>query len=213
MFDRGFRRVSLIQHLRGLSLERYIVRLMAKVHVRSPQYAGLLSNHPLKRGEVVDLGRCSLRADGAVTVRVVGVWRDGENDPWWLATDLTEELAEIASLYDRRTSVEEQFRDGKSARHGAQMKWTHFRRPESVDRLWLLWALSAPVWTAAGLLAFAEDETVLLFSRSKGPRRSLIAIGMHATEKIRLVLHLTWRHLLLYLPQPFLRLSIAGGER
>jgi len=148
-----------------------------------------------------------------VTVRVVGVWQYGEDEPWWLATDLEEDVREVVSLYDRRTSVENQFRDGKGARFGAGMRWTHFRRPESLDRLWLLWALSAPAWTVAGLMAFAEDPTALLFSRSKGPRRSLISIGRCCAHHVDEALRLPWRLLLLWLPQPVLRNIAPEGRK
>lgn len=214
LFDRGFRRASLIRHLQVLEHERFIIRLMAKVRVQSSRWAGLLRNYPLRPGRMVDLGPCRLRADGAVTTRIIGVWQRGEDEPWWLATGLTESARQVVSLYDRRTSVEHQFRDGKGARYGAQMKWTHFQRPESLDRLWLLWALSSPVWTVAGLLAFDEDHTVLLFSRAKGPRRSLLSIGTQSPQHVEKALRLSWRLLLLLLPQAVLRdVAPGGGKR
>lgn len=87
LFDRGFRRASLIKLL--LKLEHlFIIRLMANVKVAGATYTGLLSAYPLKPGHTVDLGVCRLRSDGLVLVRVIGVWRRGEDEPWWLATSL-----------------------------------------------------------------------------------------------------------------------------
>jgi hypothetical protein len=188
--------------------------LISKVRIRTDRWTGLLRDYPLRRGQAIDLGPCRLRADGAATVRVVGIWQWGEAEPWWLATGLDEPPAKVVSLYDRRTSIENQFRDGKGCRYGAQMKWTHFQHPESVDRLWLLWALSSPAWTAAGMLAFAQDRTVILFSRRNGPRRSLISIGMDDPILVAKTLRFSWRTLLLLLPEPVEReLADGGGKR
>lgn len=163
---------------------------------------------------MIDLGLCQLRADRAVTVRIIGIWQYDRDEPWWLATGLPGSAREVVSLYDRRTSIEHQFRDGKGTRYGAQMRWTHFQRPESLDRLWLLWALSSPAWTVSGLLAFAEDRTVVLFSRKKGPRLSLLSVGMQHPKLTERALRLPWRLLLLLLPQPFLReIPPKGGKR
>ena len=186
---------------------------MAKVRVRSSDWAGLLRDYPLREDQMVDLGLCRLRADGAVTVRIVGVWQYHEDQPWWLATGLTEPARQVVMLYDRRTSVEQQFRDGKGCRYGAQMRWTHFQRPESLDRLWLLWALSCPAWTAAGLLAYGKDPTVLRVSRSKGPRHSLIAVGMRHPELSEQTLRFSRKLLLLLLPGPLLRNIVPAGRQ
>jgi len=51
--------------------------------------------HP---GQAVDL-----RQDKAV--RVLGVWAPGQEEPWWLATDLPDPLADLVALYDRRMGL------------------------------------------------------------------------------------------------------------
>lgn len=213
LFDRGFRRVSLISYLREIGHELFIIRLMGKVLIQGGNYVGLLGAYPIKMGEVVDLGPCLVRSDKAVRVRVVGAWREGEKEPWWLATDMGSSAKKIVRVYDRRTSVEEQFRDGKGARYGAQMKWTHFARPESVDRLWLLWGLSVIVWTVAGVLACAGDSTLQLMSKSKGARRSLVSVGMQALEQIEFALCLDWRQFASLLPDAVFRNPLRGGKR
>jgi hypothetical protein len=98
-------------------------------------------------------------------------------------------------------------------RYGEQMTSTHYQRPESVDRLWLLWALGSPAWTVAGLLAFGQDHTVILFSRRKGPRRSLISIGMQEPSLVEQALRASWRTLLLLLPRPIERDLVNGGGK
>ena len=62
--------------------------------------------------------------------------------------------------------------------------------------------------------AFGEDRTVLLFSRAKGPRRSLLSVGAQSPRHIVKALRLSWRLLLLLLPQPVLRdVAPGGGKR
>jgi hypothetical protein len=59
IFDRGFRRIRLIRELGWLS-QPVIIRLAAKVQGVSQPYTGLLSAHPLRPGQRVDLGLCAL---------------------------------------------------------------------------------------------------------------------------------------------------------
>jgi hypothetical protein len=148
-----------------------------------------------------------------VTVRVIGVWKKNEDEPWWLATAMEETLAKLVSLYDRRTSIEEQFRDSKGARYGAQMKWTHFKRPEALDRLWLLSALSLVAWTVTGILACQADKTLRLMSRSKGARRSFVSIGVASRHRLETVLLLPWSDFAKLIPRAVFRSLISGEKK
>lgn len=87
VFDRGFRRASLIKLLNQHGFT-FIIRLASKVKVAGDGYVGLLRNYPLRPGMLVDLGVCRFRSDGVVNVRIVGVWTKGQAEPWWLATSL-----------------------------------------------------------------------------------------------------------------------------
>lgn len=191
IFDRGFRRVSFIKELEWLK-QPFIVRLAVKVQVASQAYQGLLSDHPLRPGQVVDLGSCALRQAKPVSVRVIGVWAKGQDEPWWLATSLAGKPKQVADLYDRRMAVEEQFRDSKGCRYGLQIEWTAFKDPRSLARLFLLAAIAMTVWILAALLACRADPTLRLPSRSKGARRSLLAIGVDSATDIERVLKLPW---------------------
>ncbi|MCH8842321.1 MAG: hypothetical protein IID61_05015 [SAR324 cluster bacterium] len=168
----------------------FIVRLTAKVTVRGTGYQGVLSRYPLRPGPLVDLGVCRLRKDGAVKARVIGIWARGQKEPWWLTTSLNCKARRVAEYYDRRMSVEGQFRDGKGCRYGMKMKWTKFQKCAHIDRLFLLAAMALTVWTLAGLMACRKDDTLSLPSKSKGKRRSLVSIGVGAKGTIGEVLRL-----------------------
>ena len=83
----------------------------------------------LPRGKVVDLGVVPLRSDGAIRVRVIGYWARNAQEAWWVATSETGEARRALKLYDRRMTVEEQFRDLKGKRFGVKLFWTQFRDP------------------------------------------------------------------------------------
>jgi hypothetical protein len=195
VFDRGFRRASLILALRSLG-QPYLIRLVDKVHASGARFAGLLSAYPLARGQLVDLGMCQLRLDGAVKTRIIGVWTPDQDEPWWLATSLSASPGKVVRLYMRRMEIEEHFRDAKGARYGIRMRWTGFRTPAAVDRLYLLAAVALIVWWVAGHLLCLRDRTAQLISKAKGPRRSLIAIGRDAGEELSAVLARPWASLI-----------------
>lgn len=195
VFDRGFRRVSLIRELQMLA-QPFVLRLMGKVHVAASSYVGLLSAYSLGPGQRIDLGVVQLRKQHPARVRVVGVWASHQKEPWWLATSLAGSAKTVIQCYDRRMSVEEMFRDSKGCRFGAQLLWTRFTDPDRLNRLFLLAAVAFAVWSAAGLLAVRRDPSLSLTSHKKGARRSLLAIGRLANAEIRQLLRSAWHFLI-----------------
>ena len=157
VFDRGFARPGLMRFLQeraGSSLG-WVIRL--------PRYLGVvreagtpsvpLARWPLKPGHVVDLGWVELGSRPAVRVRVVGLWARGRQEPWWLATNLSWPVAKVAAVYDRRMAIEQMLRDVKGGRFGVGLRWTQVRRPDALQRLWLLVGLALWVWLASGAAA------------------------------------------------------------
>ncbi len=98
-----------------------MVRISDQITVEFKKGKRLLKRCGLQPGHALDLGPVLLRQDGAVRLRVVGIWARGQREPWWLATNLEDSLAHLASLYDRRMAVEEQIRDTKGARFGLRL--------------------------------------------------------------------------------------------
>jgi hypothetical protein len=212
VFDRGFRRASLIKLLIEHTFT-FIIRLEAGVKVSCPTYTGLLTAYPLRPGDAVDFGVCLLTIKGTVAVRVVGVWAVGQAEPWWLATSIESSPKRVAELYDRRMAVEEQFRDTKGSRFGLKMEWTRFRTCEGINRMYLLAALAMVAWTAAGIWACHDDPTMRLVSRSKGPRRSYISIGIEAKTYLYRVLRESWLYLTGILPETETRTFAWAGKK
>ena len=125
----------------------------------------------------MDLGCVLLRQDGAVRVRVIGIWTKGQREPWWLATNLEDSLAHLASLYDRRMAIEEQIRDTKGARFGLKLVWTQTKTPQALARFTLLISLAILLLTAIGHAMALRRPDLRLTSNTKGHRLSLLTIS------------------------------------
>ena len=213
--DRGFRRASWLKLLRELG-QPFVVRIASNVLVhRGTEAPRLLSSWPLAPGQVVDLGYVTLRQDQAVEVRVVGVWAVGQSEPWWLATNLDAPVIELVALYDRRMGIEQQLRDVKGCRFGVQLKWTQFRTPHYLARMILLVGVALVLWTAVGHAVVQRDPSVCLPCKHKGPRLSLVQVGIRFLQKmahtVRLDVRFIRRHLLPPQFRYFAWLCHAGG--
>jgi hypothetical protein len=80
-------------------------------------------------------------------------------EPWCLATSLDALNASgIVSLYGRRFTIEESFRDTKDPRFGMGLSATHIGRTDRRDRLMLIGALAQALLT---LLGAASEEVGL----------------------------------------------------
>lgn len=204
--DRGFRRVAWIKLLVELE-QHFVVRLMTDVmiHKRGGVCRRLSSWH-LGMGQAVDLGWVWLRQDRAVRARIIGLWAPGQKEAWWLVTDLDDSLVEIAALYDRRMAIEQQIRDTKGYRFGVKLIWTQFQNPQYLSRFVLLVAVALVMWTAIGQAVSEQDPRVRLVCKSKGPRLSLMRVGISFLVKISGMVHIGIKFLRTHLPPPALRI-------
>lgn len=128
----------------------------------------LLKSLSFPQGEYHDYGFVKLRVDGKVKVRLIGVWATKSKEIRWLATNLKSSVAEIIGLYDRRISIEEQFRDTKGARFGVKLKWTCFTKGEYLERMYLLVGLAMLVWTSVGRFVEQTKPKVRMRCKKQG---------------------------------------------
>ena len=175
--DRGFRRVSFLKLLLEQQGHTFLVRIGDQIMVETPKFRRLLSRCPLQPGQARDLGTVLLRQDGAVSVRVIGIWAKGQREPWWVATNREDALSYLASLYDRRMAIEEQIRDTKGARFGLQLVWTQIKTPEALARFTILIGLALLLLTTIGHALSLRRPDVRLPSKTKGPRLSFVTVG------------------------------------
>jgi hypothetical protein len=134
------------------------VRLKRDLLVEIDTGKVLLKNIELTGGEYRDFGFVRLRSDGKVRVRLIGVRAKQASEIWWLATNLNLSVAQIVGLYDRRMSIEEQFRDTKGTHFGLKLKWTCFERGEYLERMFLLIGVAMLLWTVSLSSPDAENQ-------------------------------------------------------
>lgn len=180
--DRGFRRVSWLKLLKQKGLD-FVVRLKADVHATPRNGTPVrLDALVLAQGQQRDLGRVKLRIDGVFDVRVVGMRQQGMKDAWWLATSLQCGPRRLAGYYDRRMAIEENLRDTKGCRFGVRLYWTQFKRPENLGRMAMIVGVAMILWTAAGRAAVQRRPSLLYNHSTKGPRCSLVTIGIRQLQ-------------------------------
>jgi hypothetical protein len=199
--DRGFHRVGWLKLMVEMR-QHFVVRLKRDVTVRLPEGSCLLKSLAVRKGEWRDFGFVELRQDGAVRVRLIGVWAKGAKEVWWLATDLECAVSKVVSYYDRRMSIEEQFRDAKGVRFGLKLRWTRFTRPEFVERMYLIVGIALLLWTSVGRAVEEVEPKVQLESRTKGARLSLARIGSYYWLMVSKRLRLTAQFVREHLPAP-----------
>lgn len=203
--DRGFHRVAWLLALKNLK-QQFVVRLQRDVYVEIDGTRTLLGKLALKQGEFRDFGVVKLRVDGKVKVRLVGVWAKESNEIWWLATNLKRPVAEIVGLYDRRMSIEEQFRDCKGTHFGLKLRWTCFTKSEYLERLYLLVGVASLLWTSVGRFVETAKPKTRMRCRKKGARLSLVRIGTLFFAEVVKKRRLTPRFIRQNLPLPKVRI-------
>jgi hypothetical protein len=202
--DRGFRRASWLELCLHYELD-HIVRVKTDVCVELKGKRRRLNRLGLQPGHVMDLGFVPFRSDGVVTERVIGVWAKGAKEPWWVATNLNLTLWKIVAYYDRRMTIEEQFRDTKGQRFGVKLFWTQFKNPDHLGRFTQLVGIAIFVWTAVGIAASRRKPTLRFPHPTKGPRQSYVTIGMRVVRLGISLVRPTARNLVRLLLKPKLR--------
>lgn len=98
-------------------------------------------------------------ADRTAVPAVVLAHARGMKDAWCLATSLADKrAAEVVTLYGKRFSIEEWFRDAKDIHFGMGLRATHIGNAQRRDRLMLLVAVA---YALLVLLGAACEETGL----------------------------------------------------
>jgi hypothetical protein len=119
--DRGFGRSELARTCRRLEFH-YVIRIKPVVCVGCPSFRGKLSHYPVRKEMQRVLTDVQYRRQDPVRQNVVIYWKVGlpkkRDEPWFLMTDLKQKAELLTTLYGKRTTVEELFRDDKNKRNG-----------------------------------------------------------------------------------------------
>ena len=127
--DRGFRRVSLLKHLRELGLD-YVIRVCGNVWASTNKnarehYSGILGDVKLKAGTRRYFRNATYHKTQRITTHLVLGRLKAEKgkkiEPWYIATSLND-LDKAYEFYRKRFWIEEMFRDLKSRFHWCKYK-------------------------------------------------------------------------------------------
>ncbi len=136
--DSEFGAVEVMRHLKKWHWH-YVLRQKASHQTRVPgqgwQAFGAVLSQP---GQSVWLGKACLTLKPAYSTSLLAHWQVGEEEPWWLATDLPDRATTLAT-YARRMWVEEMFGDLKGK--GFDLESTHLHTTDRLSRLTLAVAL------------------------------------------------------------------------
>jgi hypothetical protein len=111
----------------------------------------------------------------------------------------------VVALDDRRLAIEEQFRDTKGCRFGGRREWTQFRTPAYLARFTLLVGVALGLWAAVGQAVAEKAPRVRLPCKRKGPRLSLLRVGIQDVAKLALLVDIGVRFIRTHRPLPRLR--------
>jgi DDE family transposase len=156
--DRGFGRTELARFCQRHGFD-YVIRINPDVHVRCASYSGKLVDYPVRKGICKLLKSLAYRAHHSVTQDVVVRWVRGlparRDECWFLMTSLNAGPARISTLYAKRMTIEQLFRDAKNKRNGWSLRDTKITRADRLDRLLLILALAYLLLCGVGLVALS----------------------------------------------------------
>lgn len=144
--DRGFASVGFFKWLDEQNTN-YIIRVSRTANVTSSRYSGPLRDLRVANGECYSLGQTRYTEKEDLTVSQVVVAREQQDekdeDPWFLATNLSLRATTITKLYARRMVIEQDFREAKSRLDWGDSrirKLDHYRRMTSIIMVVLVFA-------------------------------------------------------------------------
>jgi len=195
LFDRGFRRVSLVRALKQMGFH-FVIRCCGKTWIKGKTYSGMIEDLPLPRGKVRDLGVVkATRGRHPEDVRFVALFDHGQKDAWYLFTDLDLPPWHVVQLYARRFTIEEVFRDSKSTRYGWSLReYRLMKRPDRLDRLILILATAYFLVSLIGLAIEHKGLDRLYRANTvKTKTHSLFQMGWKGWSLVRWLPDSWWR--------------------
>lgn len=186
--DRGFGRSALATFCQNQGFG-YLIRIQPSVTVRLQGFHGKLLDYPVYKGIAKVLKHVSYRSDEAVTQNVVVCWKRNlpkkRDECWFLMTDQSGTAHQLCTLYGRRMTIEQLFRDDKSKRNGWSLRDTMITRPERLDRLLLVLAIAYLLLCGLGLIAKQQFKPSAWCSTNRDIECSIWTIGLIMLEKMR----------------------------
>jgi len=188
--DRGFGRTELARTCQQLGF-RYVIRIRPDVWIDCPSYRGKLLDYPVRKGMQRLLKNVHYRRQQAVKQHVAIHWKIGlpkhRDEPWFLMTDLERAVESLTTLYGKRMTIEELFRDDKNKRNGFSLRHTKITKAERLDRLLLVLALAYWLLVGIGLVAKQRYRPSQWCSSNRPKECSVFTIGRILIDDLQVV--------------------------
>jgi hypothetical protein len=184
--DRGFGDVNLYDDIVEMGFD-FVIRFRGVIKVTAPDGRSAPASEWVPSG-----GRPRRILNALVTgqrhqvAAFVAIKQAGMKEPWLLATSLQCDARRIVSLYGRRFTCEENFRDEKDARFGLGSRLARISTAARRDRLCLVLALAAAMLTLLG--AAGENLGIDKTLRANTVRRRTHSLFRQGREYLRLLL-------------------------
>lgn len=179
--DREFRSVFLADFIEQQSWH-FLLRINSDTWVERPRsWKKALSLAKRNQSRFFSSMKITRNKNAVNSVNLLAVWRDGEEEPWLLITDLTDPLL-IESIYAKRFWIEEMFSDQKS--RGLNLESTRLTDPLRLERL-LTAVVIAYLWVMQ-IGADVVNKGLWREVDNRGARRSvsLCQIGLRWLSKL-----------------------------
>jgi len=187
--DRGFGRTELGRFCQQQGFD-YVIRINPEVHVHGDSYKGKLIHYPNRKGTCKLLRSVAYRAqNNPITQHIAIRWVHGlpkhRDECWFLMSSLAVGAKKLTHLYGQRMTIEELFRDHKNKRNGWSLRDTQITKPERLDRLLLILALTYILLCGLGLLARQTRHPHEWCTNNRQNECSIFTIGRLMLEKIQ----------------------------
>jgi hypothetical protein len=178
--DRGFGDQKLYVLLEALGWD-YVIRFRACILVEDERGARQPASAWVGAGRAKKIPKARVTDERTAVPAVVVVHAKAMKDPWCLATSLAERTAqEVVTLYGKRFSIEETFRDEKDIHFGLGLSATHIKDGLRRDRLLFVIALAHVLLTLLGAASEATGLDRTLKSNTSTKRQlSLFRQGLY----------------------------------
>lgn len=183
--DRGFGSVDLYDSIKELGWD-FVIRFRGVITVTAPDGRSAPASEWVPPG-----GRARRILSARVTgqqheiAAFVAVKQVNMKEPWLLATSLSYEAKRTVSLYGRRFTCEENFRDEKDPRFGLGSRLARVRDAARRDRLCFILAAAAALLTLLG--AAGEKLGLDRLLRANTVRRRTHSLFRQGREYLRIL--------------------------
>lgn len=196
--DRGFGRVDLFKRLEELGFG-YVIRVSGTVWIESSQFIGVLRSFPIRIGQLLDFGPVLYQKKERYPVRLIYQFDPGQEEPWFLVTNLEWNPRAVTRAYGRRMDIEE-VKDFKGLRAGFGLRAVRLSRAGRYEKLLLIMVYAYFFLLLAGAYGETRGYHRQLVASSTTKRRvlGLWQVGYHVLNTLRI--RISYHKLLSLLP-------------